>query len=256
MTTTQLLLLASLFSGAAAVLGWRAIQAGEKHRFTWLWMLLAFICQNVVLGQRGALRGQCPLGDLGEILVFLVWSLVIFYFVTGPTYRVSLLGMFSAPVVTVMQLVAAVPGMMEATPVKAEVIDPWGESHAAMSVLSYGAFALASIAGVMFLVLNRKLKTNDLGLGVGLFRGLPPIRSLIDCVVRLTWVGVVLLTVGNIAGFKMASGGAGSHFWIAMGVWAAYLVLLSVWHVFGMTPRKMALSIVVLFILSLLVFAQ
>ncbi len=256
MTSSLLLFLASLFTGTAAVLGWRAVQAGEKYRWTWFWMLLAFSCQCVVLGQRGVLRGHCPLGDLGEILVFLAWSLVIFYFVTGPTYRVSLLGLFSAPVVTVMQLVALIPGVMEVAPPRVEVLDPWNETHAAMSVLSYGAFALASIAGVMFLVLNQKLKSHQLGLGVGLFRGLPPVRSLVDSVVRLTWAGLVLLTVGIVAGFNIVREGANLHLWIAVGVWVAYIILLGVWHAFGMTPRKMAMSVVVLFVLSLLVFAR
>ena len=256
MTAVSLLILASFFTGTAAVLGWKAVQSCEKYRWTWLWILCAFVCQSLVLGERGALRGQCPLGDYGEILVFLAWSLSIFYFVTGPAYRLSLLGLFSTPVVTGMQLVAILPGMMEVAPLKAESIDPWNETHAAMSVLSYGAFALASVAAVMFLVLNKKLKGQQSGLGQGLFGCLPPIRSLIDSVVRLTWIGLVLLSVGIYAGFRMGVEGSGTHLWIAIGVWLAYIALLGIWHVFGMTPRKMASFMVVLFVLSLLVFAQ
>ena len=72
----------------------------------------------------------------------------------GPTYRISLLGLFTAPVVAVFQLVALVPGMMDRNPAKVEKVDPWGESHAAFSVLSYGAFALAAIAALMLAALG------------------------------------------------------------------------------------------------------
>ena len=65
----------------------------------------------------------------------------------GPTYRISLLGLFTAPVVAIFQVVALAPGMLERDPQRADHVDPWGEAHAAFSVLAYGAFALGAVAG-------------------------------------------------------------------------------------------------------------
>jgi len=249
-----LLVAATVFVILGGALGLRAVQSGARHMGTIVCMVLAFACQLGVLASRGELRGKCPLGDYGEILAFLAWSLVLFYLVVGPTYRISLLGLFTAPVVAVFQLVALVPGMMDRNPAKVEKVDPWGESHAAFSVLSYGAFALAAIAALMFLVLNKKLKEHQLG--SSLFRNLPPVRSLLDSVARLTTLGAGILTVGIISAFMMErDNSSGSHLVAAVATWVAYLAVVVMYYWRGITPRRLSSSVILVFVLSLLVFA-
>ena len=77
-------------------LGVLAVRQGRRSPWTLVCMALAFVCQLGVLGIRGEMRGKCPLGDYGEILAFLTWSLVLFYLAVGPAYRLSLLGLFTA----------------------------------------------------------------------------------------------------------------------------------------------------------------
>lgn len=123
-----------------------------------------------------------------------------------------------------------------------------------MSVLSYGALALAAVAGVMFLVLDRQLKDHDLQ--SGLFRNLPPVRELLKSMVRLLWIGVILLTIGVIAGFMMPHQVSGTpHLIAASGVWLSYAALLSIRLVRGLTGRRTATMTVLLFLASLSVFA-
>lgn len=253
---TIFLPLAAALAGLAGYLGMRAVQHGQRSRWTVGWMFLSFVFQCVVLGARGELRGQCPLGDIGEILVFLAWSMTIFYLVIGSTYRLSLLGVFSAPVVSVMLFVAAIPGVMELDPEHAMNVDPWNESHAALSVLSYGAFGLSAIAGVMFMVLNNKLKQHETK--SGLFLKLPPLSSITASMVRLTGVGTLVLTGGVFCGLLMPhkSEAGWTHLWVAVAVWVSYTVLLTIWQVRGMTPSRMAMCVVLLFLGSLTVFAS
>ncbi|MDG2486340.1 MAG: cytochrome c biogenesis protein CcsA [Roseibacillus sp.] len=249
-----LLFVATILVLLGGVWGMTAFRPGGRNIGTLSCMILAFICQMGVLGIRGELRGKCPLGDYGEILAFLAWALVLFYLVVGPVYRVSLLGFFTAPVVAVFQLVALVPGVMDSDPVAVTKVDPWGEAHAAFSVLSYGAFALAAIAGLMFLVLNKKLKAQQLG--SALFRRLPPVRSLLDSVVRLTSIGAGILTIGIISAFLMDRDNAlGSHLVAAIATWLAYLGVVFMYFWRGITPRRLSSSVIIVFILSLLVFA-
>ena len=59
---------------------------------------------GLTTGVRGQVRGSCPLHDPGEILAYLAWAVTIFYLVVGSAYRLSLLGVFSAPLVVVLQL--------------------------------------------------------------------------------------------------------------------------------------------------------
>lgn len=249
------LLIAAVLAGAAGYLGMRAVQHGQCSRWTVAWMLLSFVAQCAVLGIRGELRGQCPLGDFGEILVFLAWSMTIFYLVIGSTYRLSLLGVFSAPVVSAMLFMATVPGMMEVAPKRAVDVRPWHETHAALSVLAYGSLGLAAIAGVMFMVLNRKLKHHEMK--SGLFLKLPPLNLITASMVRLTGVGTLVLSGGVFCGLLMPNktDAGWLHLWAAVVVWISYTVLLTIWQVRGMTPSRMALSVIALFLTSLIVFA-
>ena len=249
-----LLVVATVLVVLGGVWGASAFRPGGQSIGSLSCMILAFGCQVGVLGIRGEMRGKCPLADYGEILAFLAWALVLFYLVVGPAYRLSLLGLFTAPVVAIFQLVALLPGVMESNPVAVNEVDPWGEAHAAFSVLSYGAFALAAIAAIMFLVLNKKLKEQQLS--SSLFRKLPPARSLLDSIIRLTSIGAGILTIGIISAFLMERDSAvGSHLVAAIATWLAYLVVVLMYFWRGITPRRLSSSVIVVFILSLLVFA-
>lgn len=244
----------TLLALIAAITGMRSVHRGHRSRWTVAWLAGVFVCQLAFLSLRGQQRQACPLSDLGEILAFLAWSLTMFYLLVGPAYRISLLGVFTAPVVVVLQSVALVPGVLDAAPEVAKTANPWHEVHSAMSVLAYGALALAAVAGVMFLVLDRQLKEHHLK--SGLFRNLPPIRELLISMNRLLGVGLLLLTVGVVAGFIMPhTADAVSHLVAALGTWVAYVALWSIHRMRGLTGRRFSLAAVVLFFLSLAVFA-
>jgi ABC-type uncharacterized transport system permease subunit len=217
-------------------------------------MALAFALQTGFLMHRGEARAACPLADRGEILAYLAWSLTLFYLLIGPAYRISLLGVFTAPVVFIFQAIALAPGMLDETPLKVPGSNPWHETHTATSVLAYGALALASVAGVMFLVLDHQLKEHHLK--SGLFRNLPPARELLVSLNRLLRLGSILLTLGIIAGFMMPrSPSATGHLVAALIVWAGYAMLLWIQSTRGLTGRRISLLAIALFLLSLGVFA-
>ena len=247
------LLIATAFAAIGGANGMWTVHRGVRSPWTVAWMIAAFAAQTGFLYLRGQERGACPLTGPAEILSFLAWSLTLFYLAVGPAYRVSLLGVFTAPVVVVFQTIALMPGLLDPAPVKAATVNPWSETHAAMSVLSYGALALAAVAGVMFLVLDRQLK--DHHLQSGLFRNLPPVRELMQSTVRLLWIGLALLSVGIFAGFMMHHSGSLAHLLAAVAVWLCYAGLLALRQTRGLTGRKTAVSAVALFVASLSVFA-
>jgi ABC-type uncharacterized transport system permease subunit len=249
-----LLTAATLLAVIGGTWGMMSVHRGRRSRWTAVWMTAAFACQLGFLWLRGHARMACPLADIGEILVFLSWSLNLFYLLVGPTYRISLLGVFTAPVVVVFQSVALLTDLLDRSPDRVPGGNAWHETHAATSVLAYGALALAAVAGVMFLVLDRQLKEHQLK--SGLFRNLPPVRELLVSMGRLLWLGGGLLTVGIIAGLLMPRGqDALGHLLAALATWTAYATLLAVRGFRGMTGRRLSLFTVLLFILSLGVFA-
>jgi len=98
---------------------------------------------------------------------------------------------------------------------------PWLELHAAVSIIAYGAFALAGVAGAMYLAQERQLKTHQLRT---IFFHLPPIADLAVAINRLLLAGFVLLTVGLLSGF-MVGFDARQVAW-GCGVWVVYGVIL------------------------------
>ena len=234
--------------------GMISVHRGKRSHWTVLWMIAVLACQIGFLSIRGDQRAACPLADRGEILTFLSWSLTLFYLLIGPAYRISLLGVFTAPVVVLFQSIALLPGVLENHPAKLVGGNPWHETHSATSVLAYGALALAAVAGVMFLILDRQLKEQHLK--SGLFRNLPPVRELLISLERLLRLGTVLLTIGIAAGFLMPHDqSALGHLLAAVAVWLSYAALLAVKSIRGLTGRRLSLLTVALFILSLGVFA-
>jgi hypothetical protein len=83
------------------------------------------------------------------------------------------------------------------------------------------------------------------------------VRELLVCLERLLWLGMVLLTVGVLAGILMPHHGedAWKHVFAAIGVWTGYVTLMGTKRVRGLTGRRFSLGAVLLFVLSLGVFA-
>lgn len=249
-----LLCISTLLIAMGGVAGVYDLLHGKNRHSTTILISIAFLFQSSFLVIRGQMRGACPLGDSGEILAYLTWALSLFYLLVGPAYRISLLGIFTCPLVVFLQVVALLPQVMTVSPTPVLETNPWHETHSATSVLAYGALALAAVAGVMFLVLDRFLKRHFHQ--NSLFRGMPPINELLVSLVRLLWLGCALLTIGIVAGFLMPhSASAWGHLSAAVVVWASYVILLSINKIRGLTGRKILLSSVILFVFSLVVFA-
>lgn len=210
---------------------------------------VGFVFQCLFLWERGQLHGRCPITSGSEVLVFISWSIVIMYFVVGRAYRLSLLGVFTEPTVFIFQSVALgflVYNDPGARPV--ETMDPWLEMHASMSLLAYGAFTLAALAGLMYLLQNNQLKSRHPG---RLSRKLPPVKYLADALIRLLIIGLILMTIGVISAFYMVESPTAIHLAASGGVWLIYCAILLV-HLFRrQSPRVLAICSIVAFSLAI-----
>lgn len=183
-----------------------------------------FALQCAFLWQRGQAEGRCPLTSLFEIIIFVCWSLALFYFLAGASLRVSLLGFFTGPMIFALQSFAlfAVHDPGPRMKVEGYRADPWTEMHASLSLLAYGAFALAAVAGLMYLLQDRLLKKHRIG---GMFHAMPPIHLLSQTIFRLLVLGLILLTVGLLTAFQMQRIPSWQHLTGPLIVWAGYAVL-------------------------------
>lgn len=216
-----------------------ALRSGNwrKHQWQWLTMLLGFALQTGAIYFRGHEVHQCPMKSMSDILVFIAWSIVLLYFLVGSTYRMSLMGFFTAPLVALMQgLAAAIPNAFPLYNTKTK-IDPYVELHVALSLIAYAAFAIACITGIMYLLQERFLKRHKIG---GLFYQLPPIQGMAKVIERIIWFGLLLLSVGLVISFKLDTPVTSPKLVVAWIVWALYaLIALLIWRQV-LSPRQIA----------------
>lgn len=236
----RILLIASTFCflfGFAYTMHALGARVYRPSRANFFAILTGFVLQSAFLYLRGEAVGRCPLTSRFEVLVFLAWSMVLFYLLIGQTYRLSLLGAFTSPLVFVFQLIALLA--LPDAPVRVKLApNPWMELHAAISIVAYGAFALACVAGVMYLAQERQLKTHHIH---SIFYHLPPIRDLAVANRRLILTGFALLTVGIGAGLMV--GNLQSHAvkiaW-SVGVWLLYGAIFALSKGHRLSPRRVA----------------
>ncbi len=205
-------------------------------RFNFLAIGFGFLFQTVFLSLRGHALGRCPLTNLFEVLVFLSWSVTLIYVAIGPAYRLSLMGSFTAPLVLLIQGLALILPIDVAHASKTAP-NNWLEFHASMSLIAYGAFALACIAGVMYLVQDHQLKTRQFH---SVFSHLPPLSDLFIAITRLLWWGFALYTLGLVSGFFIGQPLPWPQIICAFGVWFLYAGILQGRHLRRLAPKRVA----------------
>jgi HemX protein len=210
----------------------------HPSRWNFIVMLTGFAFQTGFLHFRGQAVGRCPVTNLFEVLNFISWSIVLLYFFIGGTYRLSLLGTFTAPMVFLIQIGALLLPDANRPAVFKKSAGMLPELHAAVSLVAYGAFAMACVAGVMYLVQERLLKKHRLN---SIYQNLPPIADLAVAMQRVIFAGVVLLGVGLVVGYL--AGTPKDHLmviWWAIGVWLTYTGVLVARWTHRVSPRRIA----------------
>jgi HemX protein len=259
-TDRHFFLLAVITYGLSAVYSlflWR--KGFRNHDFVNYGVLLAgMILQTKAMFMRGLSLKECPVHNLYEAMTFVDWTIVAAYLVIGLWPRVRYLGAFAAPVIFAIGVFALMPGLDPArTGQPPFAANDLVSLHAALTLLSYGAFGLSSVAGVMYLSQEHDLKFHKLR---AVFAVMPPIDRLEKITSRLLWAGFLLLTAGlalipfllkNRPEFHAASDP--KVIWSGL-VWCLYLGLLVLHGRFAQSGRKFAWGAVASFAFVVLTF--
>ena len=236
---------------------WRKGFRRDDHA-NYLLLLLGFALHTTAMVGRGFSLKHCPVTNLYEATIFLTWTVVAVYLVVGLWPRLRFLGAFASPVLFGVGVFALMPNLDTPYNARPDMPVALTSVHAALMALSYGAFALSSIAALMYLTQENNLKLHKIQ---AIFSLLPSIQRLEAVVGRLMVSGFALLTVGlaigaygltHLENFKSYRGDP-KIVWSAV-VWAVYLALILMRWKFAQGGRRLALGAIGSFAFVLLTF--
>ncbi len=244
------------FSAIYSVFLWR--KGFRTHdRVNYGLLLAGFIPHFKAMLMRGLTFNRCPVNNLYEAVVFVVWTIVAAYLVIGLFPRLRYLGAFAAPVIFAIGVFGLMPSLDTPYGSKPHFGNGLVSLHAALTLLSYGAFGLSSVAAVMYLTQEHDLKFHKLR---AVFSLMPPIDRLERITSRLLWAGLILLTAGlAFIPFLLKEhpearpASDPKVIWSAL-VWCLYLGLLLMHSRFSQSGRRFAWGAVGTFAFVLLTF--
>jgi HemX protein len=243
------------FSAIYSVFLWR--KGFRTHdRVNYGLLLAGFVLHLKAMLMRGLTFNRCPVNNLYEAVVFVVWTIVAVYLVIGLFPRLRYLGAFASPVIFAIGVFGLMPSLDTHGPTP-QFGNGLVSLHAALTLLSYGAFGLSSVAAVMYLTQEHDLKFHKLR---AVFSLMPPIDRLEKITSRLLWAGFILLTAGlAFIPFLLKQhpearpASDPKVIWSAL-VWCLYLGLLVMHSRFSQSGRKFAWGAVGTFAFVLLTF--
>ncbi len=241
--------------GYLASAGWGLYALGSRRPVAnhWSFLLIAvsFALHTLFLHERGEAIQHCPVTNLFETLAFFSWSLVLTYLVVGPTYRMSILGAFTAPVVFLINFFAltAPIDLPNALPKLGWQL----ELHASLALLGLGVLGVAALAGVAYLIQERQLKRRSLS---SWFYSLPNVGRLEIVQQQVLVWGFAIFSAGAVLGFFIPH--QTSEDWVKIAwsgvVWSLYAVLVLVLWLGRLSHKKTALLSVAGYVFILLTF--
>jgi len=228
----------------------------RDDRVNYLLLLGAFAFHTFAMAQRGFSLNRCPVNNLFEAMMFFTWVTNLSYLLLGLFRRFRFVGAFAAPGLFAIGVFALMPSLDPPHGPKPEFGAALGSLHAALIMLAYGAFGLATVAAVMFLTQQHNLKFNKLR---AVFSLLPPIQRLDVVTNRVVFAGFILLTLGLMAGGRLPRPEGVAYWQDTKVLWSAFLWLLYAGLLFSrmkfaFAGRRFAIGTVAVFVFMLLTF--
>jgi ABC-type transport system involved in cytochrome c biogenesis permease subunit len=141
---------------------------------------------TIALVVRTVVTGHPPFTGMYEYASCLAWATVLFYLILQIRHKAENVGVFVAPLAFAVIVVASLfPKHMEQQLVPA-LQSYWLQIHVTLAVIGEGAFAVAFVSSIMYLLKTRGSKW------------LPSLEALDDLTYRAIVVGYPLFTLGAL----------------------------------------------------------
>lgn len=189
----------------------------------------AFISHTVFLVLLGVQRGHFPITNLSESLCFLAWCISLTFIAADLRYRMNALGAFILPLVALLMIFFQVL-WEENHSIPPALRSGWVYFHGAAAFLSYAAFFLTFISGILYLIQEKDLKEKHFRF---MYFRLPSLQACDELFQGSLFIGFIAMTLAIISGAFYAQQAWG-RFWnwdpketAALITWGIYLFLVN-----------------------------
>jgi len=232
----------------------------KKNKKVGFWshriLLAGFALNSIYLALGYYQLGAVPALNFKGALSFFSWTIIGAYIIFQLRFRIMVLGSFVVPFSTFLMIISST------IPISPITVRPifkgfWLPLHVATALLGDAIFAIAFIAGVMYLIQEHQIKTKRLG---AFYSRLPSLNSLDSINYQAINYGFLLLTIGMITGSIVAQGSHGSYWlWDPKEVWSlitwlCYAALLHQRMAVGWRGRRSALMSIGCFFILIFTF--
>lgn len=192
----QFFLAAVIFYAITALWGVRFWKNGFRgNLFPWaIWPISALILHSKAMLLRGFSIESCPIHNLFEAGMFISWLLSLGAVITLFIHRVRFIAILLEPLLCVFGIFILLPFFDQT---KVNSLPEWVPIHAGIIFVAYGAWGIASIISIMYLIQHRNLKQKKL---VALDDLLPPIKRMESSICLLMVVTFLLFSIGLAVG--------------------------------------------------------
>jgi cytochrome c-type biogenesis protein CcsB len=231
----------------------------ESYFRAGVWVIAGGLAaHSLALIQRIWSLGYLPAATVGEALLLFAWVLVAAFLLLIWGYPIKVLGALVAPLAALMVCGALI------LPSPHGAISPalksfWLTIHICLTLMGYGALALAGLGGILYLIQERQIKGKQFGF---FYRRLPSLSQLDTLNYWCLTIGFPLLTAGIISGSLYAQHTLG-RFWnwdpkeiLTLIAWLIYAVLLHERLAVGWRGRRAALLAICGFLVLIFTFVS
>jgi cytochrome c-type biogenesis protein CcsB len=244
----------ALICYAASAAGFVTDRATGRHRWgSYAAMALAAgaVFHALDLMAMGIQAGNIPVANFQQSLSFLAWLTALIGLVLIVRLRMSVIGAFVGPAVTVAVLIALLTMRTTHLVLPATLRSVWMPIHVTLAFLGYSMFVLAAAVSLIYLVFESRLKAKRRMPAAG--DDTPSLEKLDRINYRLLGWGFLMLSLAIVSGAIWADATWG-HFWSwepveswSLVIWILYAALLESRLTVGWRGRRAATLTIVVF---------
>ncbi len=203
---------------------------------------LGAVFHLVSIVDQGMALGRFPVHTLHQMASLVGFLITGVFLLVYWRYKYESLAVFVFPTVFLLTLVASL-GTGAPAPAAGSLGKWWLSVHVVLLLLGYAALTLTFVAGVMYIIQEKELKSKR---PRAFYYRLPPLGTLDDMAYRTLAAGFVLVTLGLIAASFWAFMEWGSNWLVdptialAFVTWAIYLAMVFSRVAIGWRGRKAA----------------